>query len=75
MRIKMIRLDDLEAKANAAIPTRLPAEATMESLLFHQAIDPQMVLALIRVVRAAQISADDACIHADLYEALKEISE
>jgi hypothetical protein len=28
----MIRLDDLEAKAKAAIPTRLPAEATMESV-------------------------------------------
>jgi hypothetical protein len=32
-----------------------------------------IALALIRIARAAQLSADDACIHADLYESLKEI--
>jgi hypothetical protein len=74
----MIRLDDLEAKAKAAIPKRLPAEATLESLLFHQAIEPQTALALIRVVRLAkraQYAASSSVAMWELNEALKEIAE
>lgn len=50
----MINLDDIEAKAKAALPTSWPEEATIESMMFHQAISPETVLALVRVARAAQ---------------------
>ena len=61
----MINLTDLEAKARAAI-ANVDARMTLQ---------PDEVLALVRIARAAQalIKADTGMIYAGLEEALKEV--
>jgi len=68
----MISLDNLEAKAKAAIES-----PTWHHGLFREAANPNTVLALIRIARAAQLAAKYAevgDVPAPLLEALKEIA-
>lgn len=71
----MISLEHLERHATAYLPDENRRAHPAHVQAYYAHCGPESMLALIRVARAAQISADDACIHADLYEAMNEIAE
>ena len=75
----MLNLDELEAKAQAAISRTVNNRGTYHYLDWYKDANPATILALIRVARAAQNAVNQGCLmHAaegsiELIEALKEI--
>jgi hypothetical protein len=76
---EMIRLDDIEAKAKAAISRTVNNRGTYHYLDWYKDANPATILALIKAVRAAQNAVNQGCLmHAakgsiELIEALKEL--